>query len=134
VEHGITSIMFSDWVHDRIQFPLLIKGLLLKNVPYITIYGGNGRGEFVLTLDGKKDIRIECRFQNVAGSVDEKLPYFFETALAFEERIVILIVEGEGYKHGAKAWLKSRCEGILYKDVLMFTFEEFKLWGRGVCV
>jgi hypothetical protein len=128
-DKGIQSMMFSDWAHDREPILLGTDGILLKNVPYTTIYGGNGRGEFVLSVNGKKDVRIECRLQNVAGSVDEKLPYLFETAIAFEERIVILVVEGDGYKKGAKEWLRSRCEGVLYKTILMVTLEEFKDWA-----
>jgi phosphoribosylaminoimidazole carboxylase (NCAIR synthetase) len=127
--YGVVPVMYSAWAKDNIKLSQQTKGILLKNVPYTTIYGGDGRGEFLLSVDNKEDVRIECRQQNVAGSVDEKLPYFFETAVAFEERTVILVVEGDGYKTGAKSWLKSRCEGVLYKKILMLNFEEFKVWA-----
>ena len=50
--------------------------LLLRNVPYQTIYGHPGKTEFVLrSARFHLDIRIECKWQQSAGSVDEKFPY-----------------------------------------------------------
>ena len=130
-ECGVFPISYSDWANESVIPPYAIRGILLKNVPYINIYGGNGWGEFLLSVEDRDDVRIECRLQNSAGSVDEKLPYLFETAAhAFEERIVILVVEGDGYKRGAKKYLKAKCESVRYKQVLMFTLEEFKTWAR----
>lgn len=124
----VSPVFYREWITDSVYLPKNTPGLLLKNVPYTSIYGSNSRGEFVLSVNGKPDVRIECRFQNSSGSVDEKLPFLFETALAFEESIVILIVEGDGFRSGAKPWLKSRCNGVLYKKVLMLNFDEFKIW------
>ena len=46
--------------------------VLWKNVPYESIYGTNCRSEFLLKYKGRK-IRIECKYQEAKGSVDEKL-------------------------------------------------------------
>lgn len=128
--HNFFPIQYSAWENDRTKIPNYTKRLLLKNARYTNIYGSsNCRGEFLLTCDGRKDIRIECRAQYVSGSVDEKLPYFIANAAAFEERHVILVVEGDGYKFGAKEWLKAQVDSIKYKDIQMFSFEEFKNWA-----
>lgn len=122
----IVSKQYKNWLNSKEAGTA--KGMLLKNVPYINIYGSNCRGEFVLSCSGRKDTRIECRKQTVSGSVDEKLPYFFANAVAFEEQNVILIVEGDGYKFGAKEWLRDSVNAIKHKNILMFSFEEFKEW------
>lgn len=130
VEFNIFPVNYKTYFEEAIVEPENARGILLKNVPYTNIYGGKGRGEFLLSVNGKTEARIECRFQQSPGSVDEKFPYLFETAVAFEERIVILIVEGDGYKNGAKEWLKSKCEAVKYKEIYMFTLEEFKSWAK----
>ena len=125
---GIDSLNYRKWISDE-ESPKKSTGLLLKNVPYVNIYGGNSRGEFILSVDGKPDVRIECRFQGSRGSVDEKMPYLFETAVAFEESTVVLVIEGDGYKKGAKSWLKTSCNSIFHKNILMVTMSEFKDWA-----
>ena len=50
--------------------------LLLRHVPYRSIYGTPSKTEFVLVLPDRS-IRIECKWQAVSGSVDEKYPYMF---------------------------------------------------------
>lgn len=129
LKYNIPSINFKQWITDATSIAGTNNGLLLKNVPYTTIYGSNGYGEFVLTRDKYKDIRIECRTQHVPGSVDEKLPYLFETALAFEERIVLLVLEGNGYKNGAKEWLKSQAYATRHKDIRVFSFADFQIYA-----
>jgi hypothetical protein len=126
--YDITPILYSEWIgsEDVIES----RGVLLKNVPYINMFGGNGRGEFVLSADGIYDTRIECRAQYVSGSVDEKFPYLLENAKAFEERNVILVVEGDGYKKGAKSWLKASAAAVKYKNILVLSLPEFKVWCR----
>ena len=109
-----------------------VKGLLFKNVPYTTVYGSRGRGEFVLSLLGFPDIRIECRSQTVAGSVDEKLPYLLENCKVFEEEIVIVVLEGNGYKTKAKEWFIENAHAVRFKNINVMSFEEFKDWAKGV--
>jgi len=124
----IVSKQYRNWFNSKETETS--KGTLLKNVPYINIYGGNCRGEFVLSCNGRKDIRIECRKQTVSGSVDEKFPYFFANAVTFEEQNVLLVVEGDGYKFGAKEWLRDSVNAVKHKNILMLSFEEFKEWAN----
>lgn len=55
--------------------------------------------------------RIECKWQKVSGSVDEKLPYLFLNC--FEKMLeshVIILLDGGGAKQGAIEWLRDFCE------------------------
>tara|TARA_R100001082_G_C4332326_1_gene146234 strand:- start:98 stop:589 length:492 start_codon:yes stop_codon:yes gene_type:complete len=98
--------------------------ILLKGVPYTNIYGSNRcRSEFVLCLEGRK-IRIECKAQHSAGSVDEKLPYLYMNfTQTIEEDEAIIVIEGDGFKKGAKEWLRSMCKGT---KVRVMSFAEFR--------
>jgi len=127
--YDVISLTYKEWISGR--FGVDTEYILLKNVPYTTIYGSSGRSEFLLLKDGyslDNGIRIECRSQQVNGSVDEKLPYLFESALAFRQHNVIIVLEGDGFKRGAREWLKARCAAIKYKNIRVLTFEEFRQW------
>lgn len=127
-QYGFEPIFYREWINSKVGTSE--RGVLLKNVPYTNVYGGSSRGEFLLSGAGIKDTRIECRLQNVSGSVDEKFPYLFENAKAFEERDVILVVEGDGYKRGAKSWLRSQAASIKYKDIKVLSLTEFTEWAE----
>ena len=93
-------------VHDQI---------LWKNAPYESIYGTKCRSEFLLQLKERK-IRIECKYQSVAGSVDEKLPYLmmnFTSQVPEDETIII--IDGDGWRPGAVQWLRTACKGTKCK-------------------
>jgi hypothetical protein len=103
-------------------------GFLLKNVPYTNMYGGESRGEFVLQLNNKGAIRIECRAQNVAGSVDEKLPYLIGNCFSFKEKDVILVIEGDGMRKTALNFVKNAAKAIAHKNVSVLTLNQFRHW------
>tara|TARA_R100000005_G_C4960403_1_gene177316 strand:+ start:639 stop:1133 length:495 start_codon:yes stop_codon:yes gene_type:complete len=98
--------------------------ILLKHVPYTNIYGNERcRSEFVLCMDGR-EIRVECKTQKAAGSVDEKLPYvYLNFTRSIPEDEAIIILEGDGFKEGAKEWMRKKCRGT---KVRVFSFDEFK--------
>ena len=113
--------------------------LLLKNVPFETIYGHKGNTEFLLISEEYKlRIRIECKWQQSAGSVDEKLPYLYlNTIEAMPEKDIMILIDGEGFKAGAKTWLKTAVKGKLYttdnnndKNILVFTLADFFTWAN----
>ena len=99
------------------------KNVLLKHVPYTNIYGNTRcRSEFLLCYKSRK-IRIECKFQESAGSVDEKLPYLFMNfTKSIPEEEAIIVIEGNGFKKGAKEWLRKKCAGT---KVSVMNLEEF---------
>tara|TARA_R110000751_G_scaffold194458_1_gene299850 strand:- start:243 stop:743 length:501 start_codon:yes stop_codon:yes gene_type:complete len=102
------------------------ENILLKSVPYTNIYGNSKcRSEFVICKNGRK-IRVECKAQHSAGSVDEKLPYLYlNFTSSIEENEAVVVVDGDGFKEGAKEWLKDKCENT---KVLVFNPEEFEAW------
>lgn len=134
-EKGIYAINYTNWVNDvtssvEIMESMDSKGVLLKRVPYTRFHGGNGIGEFVLIRDGKKDIRIECRLQNVAGSADDKLAALQLDAEAFDEKEVIIVLEGYGFKNSVVRWFKDKCESIKYKSIKVLNLNEFVSWAE----
>lgn len=108
---------------------------VLADVPYTTIYGMNGRSEYLIHYisDGLKH-RVECKEQNVAGSVDEKLPYLMANCLeAFPEKNIIVIHRGSGFKTGAIPWLKKKAkENSHIKNIQVFDLPEFRSFISGV--
>jgi len=115
------------------------KELLLKNVPFETIYGHHGNTEFLL-LSEKHNlrIRIECKWQQSAGSVDEKLPYLYlNTIEAMPEKDIMILIDGDGFKAGAKTWLRNAVQEKLYTtkknndtNVMVFSLTEFFTWAN----
>jgi len=105
-------------------------GFLLKNVPYTNMFGSTSRGEFVLQLSSLGPIRIECRNQTVRGSVDEKLPYLIGNCSCFEEKNVVLVIEGNGAREAAKRFVKNAARAIPHKNVKVLTLNQFKAWAK----
>jgi hypothetical protein len=102
--------------------------MLLRNAPYTSIYGCQSRSEFLYHDDTlHSHIRIECRWQQVAGSVDEKLPYLFMNAMeAMEEREVWFVLDGGGARSQSVDWLKRKCSQVAAKDIRVFTIPEVR--------
>jgi hypothetical protein len=104
--------------------------ILLKNVPYTNIYGNTKcRSEFVLCYKSRK-VRIECKTQHSAGSVDEKLPYLYMNfTQTIPESEAIIVIEGNGFKQGAKEWLKTNCKGTKVKVMDLSEFQRYIISG-----
>ena len=113
--------------------------LLLMNVPYQTIYDHKGNTEFLLkSKKYNKEIRIECKWQQRAGSVDEKLPYLYLNMIEkMPENEIIVIIDGDGWKAGSIPWLKHAIADRLYlntvtenKTIRVFNIREFVTWAN----
>lgn len=113
--------------------------LLIQNAPYTTLYGSKGKTEFLLR--SKKyglEVRIECKWQQSAGSVDEKLPHLYLSAVdAIPENNVIILIDGNGFRDGAIAWLRNAVNNRLYvseekrhKNVMVMNATEFMTWAN----
>lgn len=108
---------------------------LLTNVPYVTLYGGKGRTEFLL-LSASRDlrIRIEAKWQSSPGSVDEKLPYLYLNALqSMPEPVVFIVIDGPGWRAGGLEWLKRTVDGNAFADgprktIRVMGLDEFTSW------
>jgi hypothetical protein len=133
---GFEILRYRNWMENP---SLYGSELLLKNVPFVTIYGHNGNTEFLLVSEKYNlRIRIECKWQQSAGSVDEKLPYLYlNTIEAMPEKNIMILIDGEGFKAGAKTWLKNAVDKKLYTDngnndtnIMVFSLSEFFTWAN----
>lgn len=105
---GFSPVKYRDWE----QAPDLYgEELLLKNAPYTTLYEHAGTTEFL--VKSKKhgvETRIECKWQQAQGSVDEKFPYLFlNCTQKMTEPHIIILHDGGGAKKGAVNWLRDAC-------------------------
>lgn len=112
---GFEVVMWSEWNRHRGNFG---SELLLKNVPFKNIYGHDGYTEFLLMSEKYNfEVRIECKWQQSAGSVDEKFPYLYLNCIeAMPEKHIVIIVDGGGAKEGAVRWLKNASHNRIYAD------------------
>lgn len=112
--------------------------LLLTNVPYETIYGHQGKTEFKLCSQKYGEYRIECKWQQSSGSVDEKFPYLYLNCIEkMPESNIIIIIDGQGAKPGAVSWLVNAAKNKLYindvnqnKNIQVFSISEFVRWAN----
>jgi hypothetical protein len=82
----------------------------LKQLPVgDTIYDTMRKCDFFIVNRSKfpNDLIIECKWQQISGSVDEKYPFLFFNIVKTGVPTVVLI-DGGGYKPAAKAWLKDQ--------------------------
>ena len=97
---------------------------VIKNATYKTIYDETGKTEFVIVV-GTRKTRI----------VDEKYPYMLMNAIyQYPEKEIIFIVDGGGYKPGARKWLQRSIENNWLnfreaeKNIKLMTITEFVSW------
>lgn len=131
---GFTVVPYRVYMKNPEQFG---HEVLLRNVPFTTIYHHPGHTEFLLvSARHQRRIRIECKWQQAGGSVDEKFPYLYLNCIeAMPEQEIIVVAEGGGAKQGAIEWLKNAVANKLYtnqqnrhKDVRVMSIAEFMSW------
>lgn len=107
-EHGYNVMLYSEFKKLGISLDEAGK-MVIRQYPFDSIYQHKGKTEFLLVNNERgRRIRIECKWQQAAGSVDEKFPYMYLNCIfGFEETEIILLVDGNGFKPGALAWLKQ---------------------------
>lgn len=114
--------------------------VLVKHVPYTSLYGSPSRSEFVIHTQqtSPSPIRIECKWQQSSGSVDEKLPFTYLSAIdAHPEDWVIILIDGGGFRAGALEWLREAAKNRRYipedrpeKRVDVMGMAEFLTWAN----
>jgi hypothetical protein len=133
---GFELINYRDWEKNKEKYG---DELLLENVPFTTIYEHKGNTEFLLiSRKYNLQIRIECKWQQVSGSVDEKLPYLYlNTIEAMPENSIMILIDGAGWKAGAIKWLrdaikqkKYTTETNMQKNIMIFNLTEFFTWAN----
>ena len=134
---GFEVISYSKWRKKPEKYS---KELLLTNAPYKSIYGHNGKTEFLVKSQKLNlNVRIECKWQQSSGSVDEKYPYLYLNCIeAMPEKEIIIVHGGGGMKAGALLWLKESVKQKKFqnpsqtKNIQVFTLEEFLMWANKV--
>jgi hypothetical protein len=145
LEHTVRSIFakkgfkvarHADWEKNPAEYG---EELLLTNARYRTIYSHKGTTEFLLIsgLHSMK-IRIECKWQQVSGSVDEKLPYLYLNCIeAMPEDWIIIIIDGNGWKQGSIDWIKGAVREKKYtsaanydKRIDVMDLKDFITWAN----
>jgi hypothetical protein len=135
-EKGFNIVNYHKWKKKPDKFG---NELLLTNVPYETIYKHKGKTEFLLKSSRYHlEIRIECKWQQVNGSADEKLPYLYLNAIeAMPEKHIIVIIDGDGWKKGAIPWIKESAKKRKYtafdntdKKIEILSLAEFMTWAN----
>lgn len=115
----------SDWISDR---------FVVLHAPYTSIYGSDSRTEILYRdcLTGR-EIRIECRWQQEPGSVDEKYAYFYLNAVQqMPEKEIWFVFGGEGARAGAVAWLKRECAKVAAKQIRVLSIAEARGLIKGL--
>jgi hypothetical protein len=135
-QHNFNEVPYRKWLKSPDNFG---DDILLRDVPYTSIYGHNGKTEFLARSKRLSlDVRIECKWQQSPGSVDEKFPYLYLNCIfAMPEDFIIIVLDGGGAKPTAVAWLKNAAttrhlipEEKTHKKVLVFTLTEFIIWAN----
>jgi len=133
---GFEVVTHREWMLAPEKFS---NELLLTHIPFQTIYQHKGRTEFLLfSKKYSLKIRIECKWQQAAGSVDEKLPYLYlNTIEAMPEDDIFIIIDGTGWKPGSIAWIKEAVQQKKYtteknnnKNIKIFNLQEFLTWAN----
>lgn len=85
------------------------KRYVVQNFPHPSLYGGRGfkeayivgddpTGTFVTDENGRAHVIMECKWQEASGSVDEKLPYIYESFLASPYPNWVVIFDGRYWR------------------------------------
>jgi len=92
-----------------------------------SIYGTNVYGDFVIFHPEKHPdcLVIEAKWQQVSGSVDEKLPFLVDNIKLKFPIDAIIIIDGGGQKKGAIEWVEKQIGGHLLN---VFSMSSFQKW------
>lgn len=93
----------------------------------LSIYETPFKTDFVIYHPEKwpECLAIESKWQQVAGSVDEKYPYAVANLKERSKFKFIILLDGGGYKRGAVKWLKKQADE---KFIGLMTMVEFQTW------
>ncbi len=123
-EKSYTHIDRNKWKTARyLDQPIYTRQLYLCK----SIYGTAVYGDFVIFHPEKHPdcLVIESKWQQVAGSVDEKLPFLVKNIKEKFSIKAVIVIDGGGQKKGAIEWVKNQIGGNLL-DV--FSMSDFQKW------
>lgn len=93
-----------------------------------SVYGSELRVDFAVAPCPQfpNGLIVESKWQETAGSADEKLPYLVENIRTRYPSPCIVILDGDGFRAGASEWMRNQVDGRSLLGV--FTFTEFLIW------
>lgn len=149
-QYGFEVLNHRDYLSLKAGIFPVPKRMLVKRVPYTTLYGSAGTTEFLLVASDANSTkefplaqssselvcRIECKWQQSAGSVDEKFPYLYLSCNeAMPETNILILYGGGRFRPGAISWLKRAVGEKRYmttgiqKNIAVMAVEEFMTWA-----
>lgn len=135
-QHGFAEVSYKLWKEHPSRYGT---ELLLRDAPYTSIYGHQGKTEFLaLSQRLNLELRIECKWQQSSGSVDEKFPYLYLNCIfAMPENNIAIVVDGGGAKPAAISWLKNAAlkrhlipPEMPDKNIKVQSLSEFMAWAN----
>ena len=133
--HGFREVAFAEY--EKLASGSTLPGvpvpdLLVRRVPYQSIYGHRGVTEFLAVSASRGlAIRIECKWQQSQGSVDEKFPYLYLNCIqAMPEREIILLIDGNGSNRRAGMAQAGCCFAGRQAEFMCSTSSEFLVWAN----
>lgn len=95
-----------------------------------SIYGTPLKCDFIIYDEEKwpNGLVIEAKWQERAGSVDEKYPYLVLNINHQYETPCVIVLDGQGYKPGAEKWLRAQAGAGNLLHV--FGLVEFQRWAN----
>lgn len=95
------------------------------------IYGTDIYVDFYIIGSGSisSGVIIECKWQQVGGSVDEKLPYVNLNIQNCYPTPAVVLIDGGGMKPGAIAWLTSEV-AVNPNLIAVHTLTSFIAWAN----
>jgi len=94
-----------------------------------SVYGTQLYSDFILFHPEKhpNNLIIESKWQQSAGSVDEKFPFLVLNIKDKYPSATVVVVDGGGYKKGAVEWLRNQKD---LKLIHVFNMMEFQKWSN----
>lgn len=126
IGHGYAKLSAKEFAsHALAKEPIFMAQVFVGK----TIYETRMKVDFFVFHPSKYQdgLIIECKWQQSAGSVDEKYPYLVANLLASEKASVI-VLDGGGYKPGAKLWLER--QSLENERLATFDLAGFTRWAN----
>ena len=147
VRNGMTIVSYSDWIKNGYHGKDRSMPILITNVPYNCFWASNykesntkfrGKNTEYVLYWKKQYIRIECKWQEVAGTASDKwLKSLFDLWYEAPEKECLLLLDGGYITKRSKylKWLKSLTEEPLCNriysnpnNVKILSYSEFNEW------
>lgn len=105
---------------------------IARQFPYRSIYEEEARVDFMVA-EGDRRLAIECKYQEMQGSVDEKLEFTIRNACErMPAQEVAIVLGGNGARDGAVRRMQSEAKKAMgrKRKIHIMRTDEFRAWVR----